>query len=120
MRHGLVGRHALHDAARIAHDLDGFACVVVRHVDGGFLDRLQLVAVLVGLVDHLRTPDLEFEAFATHGLHQNRQVQHATACHLDACAIFGLFDAHGDVALLFAHQALFELAAAHDLSVTPD
>ena len=118
VRHALVGEHVLHDAAGGAHDLDGLAGVVVRHVDGCFLDRLELVAVLVGLIHDLRATDLELEAFAAHGLHKDGQMQHATAGNAHAGLVLGLVDAHGDVALLLAHEALLELTGADDVTLT--
>ena len=76
--------------------------------------------MLVGLVYDLRAADLEFEALATHGLHEDGQVKHATAGNAHAGLVLGLVDAHGDVALLLAHQALLELAGADDIAFATD
>ena len=116
VRHVLVGNHVLHNAAGGAHNLDGLAGVIVGHVDGCFLDRLELVAVCVGLVHNLRAANLEFEAFAAHGFHQNGQMQNATAGNANARLIRRFLDAHGNVAFLFTHQALFQLTGAHDIA----
>ncbi len=94
--------------------------VLIGNVHRGLLDGLELRAVLSGLVHDLRTADLELIALAAHGLHQDGQVQHATAGDAHAGLILSLIDAHGDVALLFAHQALLELTGAHDVAVAAD
>ena len=44
-------------------------------------------------------------------------MQHAAAGHLDAGLVLQLVDAHGDVALLLAHEALLQLTAADDLAL---
>ena len=117
VRHGLVGGHVLHDAAGGAHDLDGLARVLVGHVHRGLLDGLELRAVLSGLVHHAGAAHLELEALAAHGLHEHGQVQHAAAGHLDAGFVLQLVDAHGDVALLLAHEAFLQLAATDDFAL---
>ena len=76
--------------------------------------------MLIGLVHDLRTADLELEAFAAHGLHENGQMQHATAGDAHAGLILGLVDAHGDVALLLAHETLLELTGADDVALATD
>ena len=63
------------------------------HVDDGLLDRLHLVAVLVLLKQNAGTADLELEALAAHGLHQDGQVQNAAARDLDAALVLELLDA---------------------------
>ena len=118
--HGFIGRHVLHDAACGTHNLDSLARVIIGDIDRGLLDRLEFVAGLVGLVNNLRTADLELEALAAHGFHQHRQMQDAAACHFDTRLVFGLLDTHGDVALLFAHQALFKLTCADDIALAAD
>ena len=76
--------------------------------------------MLVGLVHDLRAAYLELEALATHGFHEDGQVKHATAGNAHAGLVLGLVDAHGDVALLLAHQALLELAGTDDIAFTAD
>ena len=76
--------------------------------------------MLVGLIHDLRATDLELEAFAAHGLHKDGQMQHATAGNAHAGLVLGLVDAHGDVALLLAHEALLELTGADDVAFAAD
>ena len=118
MRHGLVGSHVFHDAAGGAHNLDSLARVIVGNVERCLLDGLKLVAVLVGLVHDLRTTNLELEALAAHRFHKNRQVQNATTSDANAALVFRLVNAHGNVGFLFAHEALFKLAGANDVTLT--
>ena len=47
VRHDTRGIHARHDATGGTEDLDDLARILVRALDDGLLDRLQLVAVLV-------------------------------------------------------------------------
>ena len=65
-------------------------------------------------------PTWNSNAFAAHRLHENRQVQQAAAGNLNARLVLKLLDAHGDVALLLAHQALLELARSHDVALAAD
>ena len=118
MRHALVGGHIFHNAARNAHDLDRFARIIVGNIKRSFLDGLKLAPVLVSLIHDLRTADLEFEAFAAHGLHENRKVQHAAAGNAHAGLVFGFLDAHRDIGFLFAHQTLFKLSSADDIALS--
>ena len=47
-------------------------------------------------------------------------MQHATAGDAHAGLILGLVDAHGDVALLLAHETLLELTGADDVAFATD
>jgi len=109
--------HVGHLAAGSAEDLDNLAGIFARHVDGGLLDRLELLAVLVDLHQHARTSHLELEALAAHRLHQHRQMQNATAGDFHALRAGNLGDAHRDVRFGLVVQALAQLARTDDLAV---
>ena len=120
VRHDARGVHARHDATGGTEDLNDLARVLVRALDNGLLDRLQLVAVLVLLKQNAGTTDLELKALAAHGLHQDRQVQDAAARDLDAALVLELLDLHGHVVLGLVEQALLELTGAHDVAIAAD
>ena len=69
------------------------------------------------LEDDLRTTDLELVALTAHRLHEHGEVQHASAGDLHAGLVLGLGDAHRDVGLGLAQQALLELTAADDVAL---
>ena len=118
MRHGFVGHHVLHDAACRTHDLNRLARVVIGNVNGSFLDGLKLITGLIFLINNLRTTNLEFEAFTAHGFHENRKMKNATTGNANARLVFSFLNAHGDVALLFAHQTLLQLTSADDIALS--
>ena len=120
VRHDTRGIHARHDAAGGAEDLNDLARVLVRAFDDGLLDGLHLIAVLVLLKQNAGTADLELKALATHGLHQDGQVQNAAARDLDAALVLELLDLHGHVVLGLVEQALLELTGTHDVAVAAD
>ena len=47
-------------------------------------------------------------------------MENPSPCDANAGLIFGFLDAHGNVAFLFAHKALFELARADDVAFSTD
>ena len=120
VRHDARGVHARHDATGGAEDLNDLARILVRALDDGLLDRLHLVAVLVLLKQNAGTADLELKALAAHRLHQDGQVQNATARDLDAALVLELLDLHSHVVLGLVEQALLKLTGAHDVAVTAD
>ncbi len=111
--------HVDHLAACRAEDLDDLAGVLARHVHDRLLDGLEGRAVFL-LVDDLRAADLELVALAAHRLHEHRKVQHPAAGNLHAVLVRRLGDAHRDVGLGLAKQALLELASAYDIAVLAD
>ncbi len=115
-----AGAHVAHGAADVAEDLDDLAGVVVGALDDGLLDRLDNLAVLVLLEQDARAADLELVALATHLLHEDREVQDATAGDLGAGLVGKLLDAHGHVVLALLHEALLELATTHDVALAAD
>ncbi len=109
--------HVGHFTAGNAEDLDGLARVFARHIHRRLFNRLEVVAGLILLHQDARTADLEFEALAAHRLHQDGQMQNATACNLKRGGIGNLGDAHRDVRLGLMQQALLQLARAHDIAL---
>ena len=101
----------------VAKDLDDLAGVLAGALHDGLLDRLGHRTVGVLLEQHARAADLELKALAAHGLHEDGEVQDAAAGDLDAGLVGELLDAHGDVVLALLHEALLELAAAHDVAL---
>ena len=67
-------------------------------------------------LEHLRFADCELVALATHVLDQDGQVKLAAAGDTEDVGVGGLFHAQRDVALQFAHQAIANLAAGHELA----
>ena len=111
----VVGLHVGHDATHEAELLDDLASVLGRSLDHGLLIGLEELAVLVLVIDDAGTADLELVALAAHALHENSQVQDAATGDLDARVILELVNGHRDVGLFLGHQALLELAGAHDV-----
>ena len=68
-------------------------------------------------LEDLRLADRELEAFAAHVLDQDGQVQFAAAGDAEHIGVGGLLDAQRDVALQFAHQAIADLTAGHELAL---
>ncbi len=77
-------RPCSYGAGGVAEELDDLAGVLARTLDDGLLDGLHHVAVLVLLEEDAGAANLELKALATHGLHEDGQVQDATAGNLDA------------------------------------
>ena len=117
VRVGLAGLHARHGTAGLAEGLDDLAGELVGALHHGQLHGFQPVAVLILLEEHAGAAHLELEALAAHGLHEDGEVQDAAAGHLDTGLVAQLLDAHGHVVLGLAHEALLELAGAHDVAV---
>ena len=74
----VLGRHRHHLALAAGNHIDNLAGILLGQVDGEQLDGLALLPVDL-LDDNLRLTYLQLVALATHGLDQDRQVQHATA-----------------------------------------
>ena len=108
---GAGGAHIGHFAFALRDFIDHGAGIGVVDIDGDFLDRLQLFAIL-GTHQHPRAADGQFEAFAAHGFDQHAELQFAAAGHFEI-AIAGFGDLERDIAFGFAQQALTDDAALH-------
>ena len=117
MRNRAAGVHVGHDAARVTKDLDDLARILIGALDDSLLHRLHLVAIGILLKQHAGTTNLELEALAAHGLHQNGKMQNAAAGNLDAGLIGQLLNLHGHVVLALVKQALLELTTTDDVAV---
>jgi hypothetical protein len=83
--------------------------VVLGHVDGELLVRLEALAVDAGLDDHARPRHLELVSLAPHGLHEDREVELAAPRHLPRVGRVGVLDAERDVALELLVQPVAHL-----------
>ena len=110
------GLHDLEHAFAHHHQFCGFACGGLRDVDDEVLERLMRCAIDF-FEQHLRLADLQFVAFAAHGLDEDAQVQDATS--VDVPFVFAVrgFDAQGEVLLEFSVEALADVAAGEEVSV---
>ena len=70
------------------------------------------------LVDHLRLSHLQFVALAAHGLHQHREVKHASSAHnpLIRRVLEGLH-VEGQVLLQFLLQSVVDMARGHEFTL---
>ena len=119
---GLAGARGLHldhlGAARAGDLLEHGAGVVVVDVDGDFLDRLELLAVVLA-EENARARDRQLEALAAHVLDQDAHLQLAAAGDLEGVAAGGVGDADGDVRLRLLEQALADDAGLDLAAVAP-
>ena len=99
------GLHLDQVALAVAGQLvDDGAGVFVVHVDDGFLNRLQALAVLLA-EDDARARDRQFEPFAAHVLDQHAHLQFAPARDHEGVAAGRVLDLDGDVGFGLFHQA---------------
>src|SRR5690606_19350150 len=87
-------------------------------VDDDFFDWLDALTVDFAR-DDLGARHLHLVAFAAHHLEQNRQLQLATAEHLELLRRVGRLDADRDVADEFAVETVLELTRCHELAFAP-
>src|SRR3984957_12073866 len=103
--------HLDHLGLALAHLLHDDTGEFLVDVDDDFLDRLQQLAVLVLGQHHARTRHRQLEAFAAHGLDQDRELQFAAPRHFHRIPVGGLDHAQRHVAFGFAQQAITDQAA---------
>ena len=102
----LAGAELLHHSADIR----------LGHLDDQVLDRLAQHAV-DHLGDDLGAADLKLIALAAHGLDEDREMQLASARHLEGIGGVGLFHAHGDVGLHLFEEAVAQVARGNILAL---
>ena len=101
--------HGGHFALAARHHVDHLGGELCWHVDGQFFNRLTFLAIDF-LINNLWLSHLQFVAFATHCLDEDRKVEHtATADNPAALAIRGAY-AQGEVFLEFLVQTLGDVA----------
>ena len=104
------GLHRRQLALASGDHINHLAGVFLGDVDGQLLDGLTLLAVNL-LVDDLRLSHLKLIAFATHGLDEDGEVQHASAGDNPlAVLVLGLADAEGKVLVELAGEAVLDVA----------
>ena len=109
-----------HLALACRHFFDHDACEFIIHVDGNFLDRFgALTAIRILAVQHPWPADSQLEAFPTHSLYQNAQLQFAPARHFEGILVAGLGNFDGDIPLGLGHQAGADHPALHFRAVAP-
>ena len=86
--------------------------MLVVDVDDHFLDRLELLAVLLA-DDDARPTDGQLETLAAHVFDQHGQLEFATAGDFEAVGLAAFGDADGDIALGFTQQAIADDTALH-------
>src|SRR2546422_675312 len=96
----------------------GRGAVLPRDLDLELLVRLLGLAVDL-LEDHLGPRHLELVAFAAHRLDEDREMELAAAAHDERVRGVGVRDTERDVALELRIEPLAELAACHELPLTP-
>ncbi|RML47359.1 hypothetical protein APX70_200362 [Pseudomonas syringae pv. maculicola] len=106
-----VGQVALTDTDLFHDGTLGF----FRQVDGDVLERFVLDAINHA-DDHFRTTNTHFEAFATHGFDQYREVQLTTAGDLELVGGVAFFNAQGNVVQQFFVQTFLDVTAGDELA----
>ena len=104
--------HLDHVGAALGHLLDDDARIFLVHVDDDFLDGLEQFAGRLVLGEHhAGTRHGELEAFAAHGLDQDRELQFAAAGDEERILVGRLLDLQRDVAFAFLEEAVADHAA---------
>ena len=88
--HAVGAGHVIHHAAATADLLDDGARVLAGHIGDHPLHRLELVAVLVIVEEHLRLGNLELVALTAHVLDEHGEVKLAAAADAEGIGGVGL------------------------------
>ena len=105
-----LGLDGAHFAFATGDYIDDFRREFFRHQYGQLFDRLTFLAVDF-FDDDFGLSDLQFVAFAPHGLDEDGEMQYAAAVDEERVGRAGLFDAHGQVFFEFVVEALANVAA---------